>query len=633
MSERPPPNPNVGEFNNAYWLYFDDVLNVNQLDTRYLKFPTSQGSETINGALDVLGLTTVSASGIRFSDGTLQTTAGGASSNPTLAQTLLAGNSAGSTNINMNSREITNTLNITTQNMTSTGIINSSNITNSNTISTLDLTVSGTTTAGNIIGSDLVSKDATADATITNKLSSFTYFDKNIALMRTANVYRKFWIGMTGDNVNPTNRFAIGCNAVNPAEPEILMEIDATGEISMRNGLKIFDLQGNNIGTINNFSDSSVPPNSTFSIRTNGNLFLESGGTNVDPTLSRFIDAWSPTLKLGQIGGSTLQMRTDLSNTYRSRITLKDLTLFGGLGNGVNDASIELNGETQNKAYTDADHAEVAKIPTIENAVGTNTGNISTNTGNITTLNSSITSLNTSVNSLSTAFKGASYRMPFNVFKTTNGQTSVASAGHALCFTIQISPGYSRNDLIYLKVCMRHYTTFNYASSPFTMLSSHRGYYDGIWIFNPKECSAQVRWSTTPISNPSNTGNPISGGTGYGPDALDTSSSINSSGHLFYRESGNIVNGNWGGSVSNNTYCTLYMVVNAFGVCTIDFRYLPITDTGLTPSTRNQNISGTVEIISAETTAVGGEISLITYNSNGGLTFNSNHDISSQGPP
>jgi microcystin-dependent protein len=230
-------------------------------------------------------------------------------------------------------------------------------------------------------------KDAIVDATITNKLSAFTYFDKNIALMRSLSQYRKFFIGMTGNNTDATNRFAIGCNGVDEDQPEILMEIDATGEISMRNGLKIFDLQGNNIATINNYSDTYNPtPNNTFSIRTNGNLFLESGGINEDPELSRFIDAWSPTLKLGQLKGSTLQMRTDTDNLYRSRIILKDLTLFGGLGNVANDASIELNGETQNHAYTDADHTAVNGIANIET--------------DITTLQTDITTLQTEMDAV-----------------------------------------------------------------------------------------------------------------------------------------------------------------------------------------------------------------------------------------
>lgn len=56
MSERPPPNPNVSDFNNLYWLYYSNTLNIGQLDQRYLKWPVSQGSETINGSLDVLGL-------------------------------------------------------------------------------------------------------------------------------------------------------------------------------------------------------------------------------------------------------------------------------------------------------------------------------------------------------------------------------------------------------------------------------------------------------------------------------------------------------------------------------------------------------------------------------------------------
>jgi microcystin-dependent protein len=220
-------------------------------------------------------------------------------------------------------------------------------------------------------------KDAIVDPTITNVLSAFTYFDRNIALMRSVSQYRKYWIGMTGNNTDATNRFAIGCNGVNEDQPEILMEIDATGEISMRNGLKIFDLSGDNVGTINNFSDSPTKI-STFSIRTlTGNLFLQS---------NNLIDAWSPSLSVGQLNGSTLTMRTDTDNLYRSRIILDKLTLFGGLGSGTNDASIELNGETQNHAYTDADHTAVNGIANIET--------------DITTLQTDITTLQTEMDAV-----------------------------------------------------------------------------------------------------------------------------------------------------------------------------------------------------------------------------------------
>jgi microcystin-dependent protein len=221
-------------------------------------------------------------------------------------------------------------------------------------------------------------KDAPVDPTITNKLSSFTYFDTNIALMRSLSQYRKYWIGMTGNNTDATNRFAIGCNGVNEDQPEILMEIDATGEISMRNGLKIFDLQGNNIATINNFSDSLPSPINTFSIRTlTGSLFLQS---------NTLIDAWTPSLWVGQGNGSSLTMRSDNNNIYKSRIVLDKLTLFGGLGSGTNDASIELNGETQNHAYTDADHTAVEGIATIETDITTLQTDLDTAEDNILTL-------------------------------------------------------------------------------------------------------------------------------------------------------------------------------------------------------------------------------------------------------
>jgi microcystin-dependent protein/predicted DNA binding CopG/RHH family protein len=247
--------------------------------------------------------------------------------------------------------------------------------------------LTATSTTNTFTNSTTNFKDAPVDDSITNKLSSFTYFDTNIALMRTASEYRKYWIGMTGDDEDATNRFAIGCNGVDEDQPEILMELDATGEISMRNGIKIFDLQGNNIATINNFSDSAPTPNNTFSIRTlTGSLFLQS---------NTLIDAWTPSLSIGQTRGSTLTMRSDVGYTedevyypptYKSRIILNDLTLFGGLGNVANDASIELNGEIQNHAYTDADHTAVEGIVNIETEIQTLQDDLDTAEDNILTL-------------------------------------------------------------------------------------------------------------------------------------------------------------------------------------------------------------------------------------------------------
>ncbi len=244
-------------------------------------------------------------------------------------------------------------------------------------------------------------KDAFVDDTITNVISSFTHFDKNIIFSRTSDtIYREYFLGMTGDDTNPTNRFAIACNDGVGNEPEILFEIDKTGEISVRNGIKIFDLLGNNVGTINNFDDTSTPPNSTFSIQAlSTNLFLSSPSR---------IDCWAPELILGQVGGSKITMRSDTANAFKSRIVFDNLTLFGGLANVANDASIELNGETQNHAYTDADHTAVNNIASVESDVATNTTNIASNTSSIASINTTLGTLSPIPSGSVQAFAGNS---------------------------------------------------------------------------------------------------------------------------------------------------------------------------------------------------------------------------------
>jgi microcystin-dependent protein/outer membrane murein-binding lipoprotein Lpp len=226
--------------------------------------------------------------------------------------------------------------------------------------------------------------DAPVDNSITNLLSpTLTHFDKSMVFLRDSGSYRSYFLGMTGDNTNFTNRFAIGCNGINADSPTILMELDETGEISMRNGLKIFDLLGNNVGTINNFQDS--PNNSTFTIEApTGNLFL---------TTPSIIDCWAGEMRLGKLNGSTLWMRSDTANAYKSRIIFDNLVLYGGLANTGNDALIHLNGEIQNHAYTDADHTAVQGIANIET-------DISTLQSDVATLQSDVATLETDVGTL-----------------------------------------------------------------------------------------------------------------------------------------------------------------------------------------------------------------------------------------
>lgn len=48
MSVNPPPSPNVNRFNNLYWISAESGLTIGVADTRYLKFPTAQGTENLS---------------------------------------------------------------------------------------------------------------------------------------------------------------------------------------------------------------------------------------------------------------------------------------------------------------------------------------------------------------------------------------------------------------------------------------------------------------------------------------------------------------------------------------------------------------------------------------------------------
>ena len=122
MSSQPPPQPNVDEFNQNYWRQGGSVLTTAELDTRYLRFPAAQGGETLQdviviGSASFTNPTPPSSLQNLLPVGTndssipttewVQTVVSGGGGNETLADTLLLGNSAGATTIDMNENDIT----------------------------------------------------------------------------------------------------------------------------------------------------------------------------------------------------------------------------------------------------------------------------------------------------------------------------------------------------------------------------------------------------------------------------------------------------------------------------------------------------------------------------------------------
>tara|TARA_R110000764_G_scaffold30092_2_gene70028 strand:- start:1865 stop:3022 length:1158 start_codon:yes stop_codon:yes gene_type:complete len=143
MSEVSPPTENVPIFNPIYFQPSATGFSgtdVAFLNANYLKFPISQNSQELFSSglatldnmiftspnitterqltginlLEFEPITTGGNGQITFPDGTIQNTAGGAGGSETLAQTLVLGNSAGTSDIDMNLQSITNATNITT---------------------------------------------------------------------------------------------------------------------------------------------------------------------------------------------------------------------------------------------------------------------------------------------------------------------------------------------------------------------------------------------------------------------------------------------------------------------------------------------------------------------------------------
>ena len=82
---------------------------------------------------------------------------------------------------------------------------------------------------------------------ITNSLSANNKFDGAISFLRTGSVYRKWWLGSIGDNLNPQNNFNICVNG-NTAEPENIFDLSPQGDLKIKGNF----LVGNNGIIFNN---------------------------------------------------------------------------------------------------------------------------------------------------------------------------------------------------------------------------------------------------------------------------------------------------------------------------------------------------------------------------------------------
>jgi len=127
MAYYPPPTELLPIFNPADYTQNGNTTtdDIPFLTGYFVRYPVSQGSETIAGTLvsqgqitaqqNIVMTGTPATNYIQFPDGTKQYTAGGAT--PTLSQVLTAGNSAGTSNINLNLKNIDNGNIITTKSL------------------------------------------------------------------------------------------------------------------------------------------------------------------------------------------------------------------------------------------------------------------------------------------------------------------------------------------------------------------------------------------------------------------------------------------------------------------------------------------------------------------------------------
>ena len=245
------------------------------------------------------------------------------------------------------------------------------------------------------------SRDAPVDGAIVNDINSESYFDKNISLMRTSSEYRKYWIGLTGDDATATNSLAFACNG-NSAQTEILMVLDNDGHLETNgqvscSGIKIgSELQEN---AFTNTDHEKI------------NVILDVDSVQTKQThITTYQNPQDNTEGVGYIGSDNAGGRMHIvtynnkpiifhadsyvshwaPDVYVGRYSQDSVLYIRGTG------KIVMNGEEQNDAYTSADHDKVAEIPSIIEDLdivttqsNQNKTDIETNASNIASMSSS----------------------------------------------------------------------------------------------------------------------------------------------------------------------------------------------------------------------------------------------------
>jgi hypothetical protein len=204
---------------------------------------------------------------------------------------------------------------------------------------------------------------------ISNTLSNYNTFDKSLALLRSNNEYRKWFIGTAGDNVNAQNDFSICVNGNNEL-PECVLNLTPTGQLN----IKTLALNGVEQESFTETLKDGIITNTS---KIDDNFIFNELDTEFikNVKLKNTIYFEENAVALGRIGYWQGNGKLEIqSNTRVAISSTNDILLWSeevniGKGNTSNvinmygtSSSIKMNGETQNHCFTDTDHSALAAL-------------------------------------------------------------------------------------------------------------------------------------------------------------------------------------------------------------------------------------------------------------------------------